>query len=433
MTQQQSSASIGGTGAGAGKYFLLGFLVILNILNFVDRQLIASFANDIVEDLSLSNTQFALITGFAFTVFYSVAGLLVGSLVDTGNRPKLLALGLFFWSFFTALTGAARSFVEMALPRMVIGVGESIQTPSSISMLSERFAQNQMAFASGIYYTGVPIGVGISLLIVGLLGPEIGWRNCFYLMGVIGLCMVGILLLIRETPDRIEQIAARKASAESRWTEIKKLAGDLRVELVANPALLLTIAGGVVLHFVLGAAVFDQLWLVQELGFDRSWIALRTGLIFLVAGSLGNIFGGLCSDWVLKHTRFTRPLFLAALMLALAPITVFYRLAGPEDWLLWVGISCAAFTLGAFYGPTFATVQELAPRQSRGTAIALYILLLNLVGLGLGGLMCGISIDVMQSLHVAKPYTWTLFWLNGLSTLCIPLFYWAHKSYGMKK
>ena len=410
-------------------YAFLALLMVLNILNFVDRQLIASFANDIVEDLSLTATQFGLITGFAFTVFYSVAGLLIGSLVDTGHRTRLLAIGLFLWSAFTALTGRATNFVQMALPRMVIGVGESIQTPASISMLADRFPPAQMAFASGFYYMGVPIGVGISLLIVGFLGPVIGWRNCFYLMGMIGVGFALLLILVPESPQRLEIIAARKKNRSSRIAEMKVLALDLWRELRRNPALLFTISGGVVVHFVLGASSFDQLWLVQELGFDRTWIAVRTGLIFLVAGTLGNLFGGIGSDLFLRLTGKSRALFLALVQLALMPIVISYRLADPEDALLWVGIFTGAFSLGTFYGPTFSTVQELAPAKSRGTAIALYILLLNLVGLGLGALLGGISVDLMRDMQVVRPYTWTLLWLTVLSSLSIPLFYMAHRYY----
>ena len=107
-------------------YPLLFFLTLLNMLNFVDRQLIASFANFIVPDLGLTDTQFGFLTSLAFIAFYSVMGLFMGVLADTVNRPKLIAFGVVLWSVFTALTGNAKGFVTMAIPRMFIGVGESI-------------------------------------------------------------------------------------------------------------------------------------------------------------------------------------------------------------------------------------------------------------------------------------------------------------------
>ena len=154
-----------------GSYAFLGFLTLLNVMNFVDRQLLASFANFIVPDLGLSNTEFGLLTGLVFLFFYSVAGLFMGALADTVNRTRLIAAGLAAWSILTAASGAARGFISLALPRMFIGIGESIMTPTAMSLLADRFPSHRLGFASGFYYMGVPIGVGCSLLVVGYLGP----------------------------------------------------------------------------------------------------------------------------------------------------------------------------------------------------------------------------------------------------------------------
>ena len=164
-------------------YGFLAFLTLLNVMNFVDRQLLASFANYIVPDLGLTNTEFGLLTGFAFIVFYSAMGLFAGALADMVHRPRLIAGALVLWSVLTAASGAARGFATLLVPRMFIGVGESVLTPASMSMLSDRFPSDRMGFAAGFYYMGVPIGVAASLLIVGYLGPAIGWRSCFMLLG----------------------------------------------------------------------------------------------------------------------------------------------------------------------------------------------------------------------------------------------------------
>ena len=183
-------------------YRLLFFLTLLNLLNFVDRQLIASFSNFIVPDLGLTNSQYGFLTTIPFIVFYSVAGLFMGILADMVNRPRLIAFGVILWSVFTALTGAAKGFVSMALPRIFIGVGESILTPTSMSLLSDSFPSKRMGFAAGFYYMGVPIGVGISLLIAGYLGESLGWRNCFYLLGGIGLALGLSALLFKDRPRK---------------------------------------------------------------------------------------------------------------------------------------------------------------------------------------------------------------------------------------
>ena len=192
-------------------YRLLFFLTLLNLLNFVDRQLIASFANFIVPDLGLTDTQYGFLTTVPFIVFYSIAGLFMGVLADMVNRPRLIAFGVILWSVFTAFTGAAKGFISMALPRMFIGIGESILTPTSMSLLSDSFPSKRMGFAAGFYYMGVPIGVGVSLLIAGYLGESLGWRNCFYLLGVIGLVLGLSALLFKDRK--------RKISSERRETQ----------------------------------------------------------------------------------------------------------------------------------------------------------------------------------------------------------------------
>ena len=428
-------------GVAARHYWFLSFLTLLNVMNFVDRQLLSSFANFIVPDLGLTNTQFGLLTGLFFIVFYSAMGLFMGSLADRVNRTRLIAAGLAAWSALTALSGMARGFWSLAAPRMLIGVGESIMTPTSMSLLADRFPASRLGFASGFYYMGVPIGIGCSLLIVGYLGPAIGWRNCFYLLGGIGLTLAVFMLFMKETPrkhlhrpDEARQADARGAepgaaavdqAGQSFGSILRILGRSLRI----CPALGLTIAGGVALHFILGAAAFDQLWYVQERGFERAEIARITGWIAMIAGLIGNLFGGVGSDWFLRRTGMGRPMFLFWVMLVLAPFNIAYRLVDGDSVWFWVGVFVGFFQLGCFYGPTFSTVQELVPPQIRATVVAFYILLLNLVGLGFGITAGGIVIDLLAARGVAEPYTWTLLVFTLLSLLAIPLFFFAGRRF----
>ncbi|MBT6584308.1 MAG: MFS transporter, partial [Gammaproteobacteria bacterium] len=347
-------------------YGFLGFLTLLNVMNFVDRQLLASFSNFIVPDLGLSNTQFGLLTGLIFLTFYSVAGLFMGTLADRIHRTRFIAVGLGLWSLLTAASGMAKGFLSLAAPRMLIGVGESILTPTSMSLLADRFPSHRLGFASGFYYMGVPIGVGVSLLIVGYMGPAIGWRNCFYLLGAIGLALAVVMYFLKDPKRPIKNDEAGSDIDSPGFLELLKvLAGALR----ASPALMMTIGGGVAFHFILGAATFDQLWYVQERGFDKAEIAQITGWVGIVAGIAGNLFGGLGGDYFLKKTGVGRPMFLFFVMLALAPVNIAYRLVEPDHWVFWVGVATGFFQLGCFYGPTFATVQELVPEEIRATVV----------------------------------------------------------------
>jgi MFS transporter, Spinster family, sphingosine-1-phosphate transporter len=408
----------------ARHYAFLVFLTLLNVMNFIDRQLLASFANFIVPDLSLTNTEFGLLTGLAFITFYVVMGLFMGVLADMVHRPRLVAMGLATWSALTAVSGAARGFWSLAFPRMFIGVGESILTPTSMSMLADRFPMARLGFAAGFYYMGVPIGVGLSLLIVGYLGPTLGWRNCFYLLGALGGVLAVVMWFVKETPRRhvlAEAVAARPNLAQIATTSLRALRD--------SPALRYTIAGGVALHFVIGAAAYEQLWFVQERGFERAEIARMTGWISMFAGVLGNLFGGLGSDALQRRTGMGRAMFLFWVMLLLAPINLIYRLCSPDSLWFWVGVFFGMFQLGSFYGPTFSAVQELVPPQIRATVVAFYILSLNLVGVGFGITSAGILIDYLMAHSVPSPYTWALVAFTLLSMLCIPLFYVAGRRF----
>lgn len=407
-------------------YAFLGFLTLLNVMNFVDRQLLGSFANFIVPDLGLTNTEFGLLTGLFFIVFYSAMGLFMGALADMVNRTRLIAAGLALWSALTALSGAARGFWTLAAPRMLIGVGESIMTPTSMSLLSDRFPASKLGFASGFYYMGVPIGVGVSLLIAGYLGPAIGWRNCFYLLGGIGLALAAVMLFIKETPRR--HVVAR-ADATVERPSFRQILRTLGFALRNCPALTLTIAGGITTHFILGAATYDQLWYVQERGFERAQIAQWTGWVGLVGGVLGNLFGGWGSDRFLARTGVGRPMFLFWITLVFAPFGIAYRLVDGDSIWFWIGVFVGFFQLGCFYGPTFSTVQELVPPSIRATVVAFYILMLNLIGLGIGITAGGILIDALLARGVAAPYTWTLLAFTIISLGAAPLYYWAGRRY----
>jgi MFS transporter, Spinster family, sphingosine-1-phosphate transporter len=400
-----------------GGYGLLVLLTLMNVLNFVDRQLLSSFSNFIVPDLGLTNTEFGLLTGLVFIVFYAVAGLFMGALGDLVHRPRLIAAAMFAWSALTAASGRATNFITLAIPRVFIGIGESALTPTSMSLLADRFPPERRGFASGFYYMGVPIGVGISLLVAGFLGPAIGWRNCFYLLGAIGVAFSVVVFFVKdERPKRTQ------AAAQPRIGDLVKV---FIAAVRGSPALQLTILAGVAVHFVLGAAAFDQLWLVRERGFDRAEIAIISGLISCFAGVAGNLFGGAACDRFVAATGQSRPMFMVWVLLALLPINLFYRLIDPDNPLFWVMMTVGYFQLGVFYGPTFSAVQELCPPEVRATVVAFYIMALNVVGLGIGITGSGIMVDQLIARGIEQPYSWTLFAFTALSALAIPCYFAA--------
>lgn len=416
MTVPQSGKRGGGASAGYG---LLALLTLMNMINFVDRQLLASFANFIVPDLGLTNTEFGLLTGLVFILFYAIAGLFMGALADMVSRPRLIGAAMFAWSVLTAASGFARGFISLAIPRVFIGVGESALTPAAMSLLADRFPASRLGFAAGVYYMGVPLGVGVSLLVAGLLGPAIGWRNCFFVLGLAGMVLGLCVLRMKETGTSNTRLAVAERPT------VAELARTLMKELSASRALQLTIAGSVAIHFFLGAAVFDQLWLVRERGFERGEIAVISGLIAVVAGVAGNLFGGVASDRWVKATGQSRPMFMVWLLLALLPINLAYRWVDPANPLFWLGLVATYFQLGAFYGPTFSALQELFPARVRATGVAFSIMAMNVVGLGVGVTGSGVLVDHLIARGVSQPYSWTLFTFTCLSAIAIVCYYFA--------
>ena len=280
-------------GVTARDYLFLGVLTVLSVMNFVDRQAIVSFGPYIMEDLSLSATQFGLLTGLVFIVFYAVMGLFAGALADMVNRPRLIAGALALWSVLTAVSGLARSFISIAIPRMLIGVGESVCTPTAMSMLSDRFPTSRLGMASAVYYMGVPIGVGVSLLLAGYLGERIGWRGVLFLLGGIGLIIaLGLLLFMRDPPRR-----ALSEGLGTRRPTFFEIYQTLFQALRRSPALVLTMIGGIAIHFLFGAAAFDPIWATEERGFQGADFQRMAGWISIPAGVAGNAIGGFGSDW----------------------------------------------------------------------------------------------------------------------------------------
>ncbi len=408
----------------ASPWGLLALLTVINVLNFVDRQLLPSFANFIKPELGLSDTQFGLLTGLFFIIFYAVAGLFMGVLADRTHRGRLIALAIALWSLLTAASGAAKGFVSMALPRALIGVGESALTPAAASLVADRFKPSQLGLAMALYYLGVPIGAGASLLVAGYLGPTIGWRNCFYLLGGIGLVLAALMWLVRD--DRV--VKPQTHSHGPGWRgHMRVLGGALR----QSPALCMIIAGGVALHIAVGAAAFDQLWFVQERGYERAEIAKLTGFMTVVAGVAGSLFGGFAGDWWYRTRKSGRAMLLFWMFLALAPLTLAFRIV-PADSVWFVpGIGAGIFLLCAFYGPSVSTIQELSPPSSRATVVAFNILCVNAAGLGIGITATGALIDVFRSAGDPQPYSSAALTMSLVSMLALPAFYlaghWFHR------
>ena len=409
------------------KYYILFYLTTLNVLSFVDRQLLASFSNFIVPDLGLTNTEFGILTGLAFIIFYSVMGVIMGAIADRVHRPKFMAIGVALWSLLTAATGMAKNFWMLFLPRIFIGVGESILTPTAISYMSDYFPKRNMGFVAGFYYIAVPLGVALSFYIAGYLGPIWGWRNCFYALGVLGLILAFITYFFKESDKRQEDMILNEGKLNINIDVLKESFSELRATIRSNLSLRLTIYAGIAVNFVLGATVFDQLWLVNDKGFDRAEILLISGSIGLPAGILGTLFGGLGSDYYVRKTGNGRQLFLFWCLLIFTPFILLYRLTDDTGTLFFALMFLGFFQWGTIYGPTTSAVQEMAPKNHKAVVLAYYIFMVNFIGLGFSTTTAGIMIDALIAMGIENPYSVTIITFQALAAICLPLYYFAGK------
>lgn len=195
----------------AYSWYALSVLVLIYVLNFVDRQILSILANDIKADLGVDDAYLGFLYGTAFAVFYALFGIPLGKLADSWRRTRLLAIGLALWSTMTALSGFAANATVLTVARIGVGVGEATASPSAYSLISDWFPQRLRATALAIYSSGLYIGGGVSIWIGALIvenwnaaypggGPLglAGWQAAFLAVGFPGLFLALWVLSLKE-------------------------------------------------------------------------------------------------------------------------------------------------------------------------------------------------------------------------------------------
>jgi len=192
-------------------WYVLSVLVLVYILNFIDRQIVSILAVDIKADLGLTDADMGFLGGAAFAVFYALFGIPLGRLADNWSRVKLLSIGLTLWSTMTALSGFAYNQLTLTFARMGVGVGEATASPTAYSLISDYFPKRQKATALAIYSSGLYLGGGVSLGIGAYIvkawndaypggGPMglAGWHAAFLAVGIPGLIVALWVTTLRE-------------------------------------------------------------------------------------------------------------------------------------------------------------------------------------------------------------------------------------------
>lgn len=270
-------------------WYVLGVLVLVYIINFVDRQILSILGLDIQKSLGLNDADLGFLFGAAFAVFYALFGIPLGRLADNWNRKNLLSIGLTLWSGMTALSGFAQSQLTLSLARMGVGIGEATASPTAYSLISDYFPKRQRATALAIYSSGLYIGGGISLLIGAKIaqlwnaawpdgGPLglTGWQGAFLAVGIPGLLMAVWVSTLREPVRGAMDGVASPASP----TPFRSFIADLSSIVPPFTVLGAWQRGPVALliNLVVGALAMLLAWMMVRLtGNVLQWPAIAVG------------------------------------------------------------------------------------------------------------------------------------------------------------
>ncbi|WP_028081249.1 spinster family MFS transporter [Solimonas soli] len=367
-------------------WFVVLLLTAAHVLSYVDRQILNLMVDPIRADLGVSDTGMSLLMGFSFAIFYTVCGIPLAWWADRGSRRGLIALGAFAWSLATAACGLALRYGSLLAARIGVGIGEASLSPAAYSLITDYFPRERRASAISLFGSGVYIGSGAAYLLGGaiihyasthplptlpLVGAPKPWQFVFLLLGVVGAVFSVVLLAIRE-PVR----GARRSTTPFAL---------LRSELRANARTLICHHLGFAMIAVAtyGSAAWIPSYLIRLHHWTRVEVGIWYGGAVALFGTLGVLAGGALADRLLRRgvedATLRVGLFAA---LAAIPSTALFLLAG--DRALVLTMVPAIFFFSMPFGVAPAGLQEVVAPAVRAQVSAIYLFVLNLLGLGFG-------------------------------------------------
>jgi len=387
--------------------WVLAMLFVVYAFNFLDRQIISILAIPIKDELGLDDRQLGLLGGIAFAALYSTLGVPIAWLADRASRTWIITVSLTVWSGFTAVCGLAQNFWQLFAARVGVGVGEAGGVAPSYSLIADYFPPDARARALAIYSLGIPIGsafgvVAGSQIAGGAVGENLDWRAAFIIVGLAGVLIAPIFKLTVREPKRggLDPVSERqKAAAVAKHPpqqgeglaakaleEASEKPGffDVLKVLAKKPSFwFLTL--GASCSSMMGYGVFFWMpsFLSRSYGLDIIETGWLFGTVLFIGGSLGIVLGGVLGDKLGKAKKtayakvpafaflLTFPLYVAGTMSPTPLIAVFMFLIPTALGLAWLG-------------PTLSAFQHLAPANMRAMASATFLLINNLLGIGVG-------------------------------------------------
>ena len=404
-----SNAENNNPGYGSKSYrtYVLSALTLIYVLNFVDRGLLSVVGPDLVPELGISDTQFGLLTGFGFALLYTIVGIPLARIADTGHRVWIMTICIGLWSLMTALCGLATdvtvgsitigAFWILLMCRVGVGIGEAGCTPPANSLIADYYAPQDRAKALGVYAMGVTLGGLFANLIGGWVTDAFDWRTAFFVLGLPGLLIALVFkLTVTEPPRGYTDPAGTKPKDEVPLGEALK-------ELSTKPAFWLMTAGATIAAFCgYGISSFQSIFFVRSHGITAGEAAIWINTPVALAAAFGT-FG---TGWIASKLYKKYPGAIAWVPAIGLGISVpFYLFAFTTESLLWagIGLAIAGFSKYGYLAAQYTIGQGVVTMRARAIATAILLFVVNLLGYGFGPLFIGAVSDV--------------FFVNGITEL----------------
>lgn len=371
-------------------YYALGLLLVAYILSFVDRNIMAMLIGPVRESFDISDFEFSLLHGFAFTLFYVILGLPIGRLADTHRRITIVSLGVFFWSIMTCLCGFAKSFASLFAARVGVGVGEAALSPPAYSLLADYFPPDKLRWATSVFAMGITLGSGLAYLIGGfvyeyfaagsalpVLGNLLPWQATFVAVGLPGVVIALLIGALKEPNRRTTNIAtANKAVPIS----------EIRAHVRNHGRAYFALFAGISLMSIIGYGngTWYPEFLQRTYGLSRTAAGSHLGAISIIAGASGSLFGAFVAT-VLRRRGYVdanlRTVGLIALVLLIpGPLTPLMPTMDSAIPLMWI----TTFIHYGYFGVLMAALVEITPSAMRAQLAAVMMFVANVFGLALG-------------------------------------------------
>jgi MFS family permease len=383
-------------------WYVVVILFLAFTVSYIDRQIISLLVDPIKADLGISDTQIGLLQGFAFTVFYTFAGIPLGRLADRKNRRLIITVGMFLWSVMTAACGLAKTFTHLFIARVGVGIGEASLSPAANSMITDYFPKDKRGKPVALYFMGVYVGVGLSFILGGmviswvanagevvlpLVGELSAWQLTFMIVSIPGLLLVCVMPTVQE-PLRRGRVTADGKAVDTGVGAAK----DFFMQHFKAYAVIFLgfgLAGSMAIGFFAWTTpLFNRIH-----GWETSQIGYTFGSIVMVMGTLGILLGGAVADRLLQKGQ--QHAYIKVAIWAILGAMVFAGAAAivPNPWVAWALLCPAVACFGMPVALAPAAVNHITPNQFRGQAIAIYIFVVGLINNNLGPISVGFLND----------------------------------------